>query len=331
MKKILSILIIIILLFGNITNVNAYTKTTVDLTGLITGTDTTHTCIYESKYDERYHWQECFLCQKKISVSLHTKVTTGRYDCNVPAYGHRYEVCTEQSCGYNVMLPDKPHTSTQNWTNDALNYRHFKNCTTCGHWTASGYCKDANGNQLGCGRTGTCVECGYTYTDTSHGQIIDDVCEICRTKLINLNISTTILSQNETRVLFELTPLVSGLVINIQDNFGSCSGFGNNGEFKNKSWWQSNGKYYLQADLKLNELINPSGVELHWYGTYSYNGKTKGCHVAITAKPDNYAPYLSSINVTGNGTVDNFSKSAKITTTFIDTWNSDNKDRKSVV
>ena len=47
---------------------------TIDLTGLVTGEDTSHKHIYDRKNNESEHWQECFICPKIIGRGSHNIV-----------------------------------------------------------------------------------------------------------------------------------------------------------------------------------------------------------------------------------------------------------------
>ena len=40
----------------------------VDLTGLATGTDTSHTHVYIDSYDANYHFKRCFICGDKKDI-----------------------------------------------------------------------------------------------------------------------------------------------------------------------------------------------------------------------------------------------------------------------
>ena len=87
------------------------TTNTVDLTNLAIGEDASHTHIYEKKYNDNYHWEECWICGNiKNRVAHHikkTEYTFGYASCNP---GNQYtQYCTD-GCGYTKTLKD-PCTS----------------------------------------------------------------------------------------------------------------------------------------------------------------------------------------------------------------------------
>ncbi len=69
--------------------------TNIDLTGLVTGEDTEHTHIYEKKYDDTNHWEECFICGDIKSRENHNKTTSGTGTCGT----YLIESCSK-GCGY---------------------------------------------------------------------------------------------------------------------------------------------------------------------------------------------------------------------------------------
>lgn len=71
--------------------------TNIDLTGLVTGEDTEHTHIYEKKYDDINHWEECFICGDIKNRENHTKTTSGTGTCGT----YLVESCTK-GCGYSI-------------------------------------------------------------------------------------------------------------------------------------------------------------------------------------------------------------------------------------
>ena len=79
----------------------------IDLTGLSTGEDI-HNHIYETKYDETNHWQECIICGNKKEISKHNiKISGNSATCDVYVQLGK-EICTD-NCGYSKQIERLPH------------------------------------------------------------------------------------------------------------------------------------------------------------------------------------------------------------------------------
>ena len=153
--------------------------TNIDLTGLVTGEDTEHTHIYEKKYDDINHWEECFICGDIKNRENHTKTTSGTGTCGT----YLVESCTK-GCGYSISnyvehdieyyAKDKIYDETGGNTNRG-DYRHgigsCKRCKTVWAYDKNGKlmtkqdCVDEDGNKINCSNNKKkCKYCGWDYT-----------------------------------------------------------------------------------------------------------------------------------------------------------------------
>ena len=144
--------------------------TTIDVTGLASGSETSHDCnkYLITKYDSNQHWKECSICGKIIGNKSNHNITiswaTNAPHCNSANLGTKY--CTEQ-CGYSVQFREENKLGTKyEYTDQGWN--HHTNCTVCGQWCGSGNCIKNDGTRITCNNLGTCKICGHTYTQKNH-------------------------------------------------------------------------------------------------------------------------------------------------------------------
>lgn len=110
-------------------NISNIQEEGVDLTGLVTGSESIeHNCIWERKYDENNHWEECSICGKIQNQEAHNKIYVGgEYTCK-STEPDRYETCSDD-CGYSQLIPKPAHISDGKWYKyDTYHYRICKNC-----------------------------------------------------------------------------------------------------------------------------------------------------------------------------------------------------------
>ena len=164
---------------SELANSEAKSVTDIDLTGLVTGEDTEHTHIYEKKYDDINHWEECFICGDIKNRENHTKTTSGTGTCGT----YLVESCTK-GCGYSISnyvehdieyyTEDKIYDETGKNTNRG-DYRHgigsCKRCKTVWAYDKNGKlmtkqdCVDEDGNKINCSNNKKkCKYCGWDYT-----------------------------------------------------------------------------------------------------------------------------------------------------------------------
>ena len=169
--------------------------TNIDLTGLVTGGDVNHTHIYEKKYDNNYHWEECFICGDVINKENHHKETTGSGICET----YMVERCTD-GCGYSVSTfidHEIMYYEEGNYVQNPATYVHYiGECAKCGAQTvitADGEktireCIDDEGNPIDCRNLKQCVGCGYDFSALTefchHSNTLDSdgqtyLCENC--------------------------------------------------------------------------------------------------------------------------------------------------------
>ena len=328
--------------------------TSIDLTGLVTGDDVNHTHIYEKKYDDNYHWEECWICGKKESTTAHTLTYSGSPDCGYQ--GDYVQYCTE--CGYSKTLPKNPHANAT-LVSQANIYEHQWKCPTCWKNIDRGFCVNESGQRLGCstGLTGTCTVCGYNYTSAGHRDSFGYVwmyeeddsnrgeahCNGCDMLFSTFWVERTVLDTNTTRVLFKIQ-LENGVTFKdyslntIHNRFESCN---SSMTGTNESAWYDGTYYYYQADVNPNSEQPRQDGDVHIHVPYYINDIYCGTiHYGVNVYEDNYAPIKNNITVDGNGTVNNYSQKATITATYVDEWNSPNnlvymrlidKDKNTVI
>ncbi|MEG2823018.1 MAG: InlB B-repeat-containing protein, partial [Lachnospiraceae bacterium] len=108
-------------------------ESSIDLSGLVTGSDADHTHIFESKLDNTFHWKECFLCKKVIEKERHTIITDGNGATCSDYVILGKEICS-QNCGYSKEIKKLPHIYPPNVSySDFTGTRHLiHTCSRCG-------------------------------------------------------------------------------------------------------------------------------------------------------------------------------------------------------
>lgn len=101
-NKFIAFLLCIMVLIASVNystkSINA-AETTIDLTNLSTGENSSHTCIFKTNYDENNHWEECIICKKTKNIKEHTTKRSwafGYSSCHQDNYAT--DIC--QECGY---------------------------------------------------------------------------------------------------------------------------------------------------------------------------------------------------------------------------------------
>lgn len=131
----------------------------IDLTPFSNSDSPTHSHIYENKYDNDYHWQECKLCKdvaNKVAHDKKTIYTIGEVSCSVS--NKKVEQCSSPNCGY---------FSQVTWTNKEH---------TRGSLTSIGDSRTPNGIAFGYA-VYRCTECNAAFDESpfydSEGNLID--------------------------------------------------------------------------------------------------------------------------------------------------------------
>lgn len=162
----------------------ATADTTINLTGLVTGEDATHTCIYKTKYDSSYHWSECIICSKVKDKKAHNKIE--KWANETAPKCSSVNLCTtycSDNCGYSTTYR-KPHTPAGAYYQTYQNWYHYQVCSTCHQWSSYVFCTKADGSMITCENLGTCVGCGHTYTQKKHYIYGDGTCTKCNKKIL---------------------------------------------------------------------------------------------------------------------------------------------------
>ena len=181
------------------------TATNVNLTNFVTGEDVSHTHVYEKKYDDTSHWEECFICGNVQNKQEHHKTTTGTETCGT----YLVEYCTD-GCGYSVSTYvdheieyyDRNDIYDESGKNTNKNtYFHnigfCKKCKSTSFTDSNGKssyeeCFDNLGNRINCINRKKCANCGYDFSkleNISHHSILvrEDMktyyCNYCNTDI----------------------------------------------------------------------------------------------------------------------------------------------------
>ncbi len=156
------------------------TTTNVDLTNFVTGEDVSHTHVYEKKYDDTSHWEECFICGNVQNKQEHHKTVSGTGSCGT----YLVEYCTD-GCGYSVSTyvyhevelydSDVVYDESGGNTNKNTYYHRLGKCKNCGSTTipktedkngqgSTQQCIDEDGKAITCSNRKKCVVCGYDWS-----------------------------------------------------------------------------------------------------------------------------------------------------------------------
>ena len=177
-KQFIAFLLCIVILF---TGLNLFTfsakaaTTTIDLTGLSSGTETSHDCskYLTTKYDASQHWQECTVCGKIYG----NKTSHTLYDGGWTAGSENY--CGNDNvhsficnCGYSYFNTNGRKEHNYVYTISKNGRREYYSCTSCNDIYGIVDCYDNDGI-LGCNNPGTCLRCGQT-VGTCHWAVYEE-------------------------------------------------------------------------------------------------------------------------------------------------------------
>lgn len=296
------------------------TDTIIDLTDITTGGNASHTCIFEKKYSETNHWEECFICHTIKNKETHNLEVTGAYGC-AAGYGYQKQSCKD-GCGYSKTLPKQAHTPGE-WRTDYNRGDHIKSCTVCGNQTNRVSCRNAQGELLGCasGITGTCAVCGAVYNSIEHNLQIDSGnCTGCGEKFVNYTSSSQIVGPYSTRVTWKITPTKSNMVVNLDSIYlGSWSGPTPAPQTEVNSVTKNSitGEITVVGEFTYSTQNAPQDEDSRCYGEFTLNGRTYKFNVpGPRVNTDNVAPVKKSITVQGNGTAQNYSMKSIVIAQF---------------
>ena len=299
--------------------------TEVDLTNIVTGEDTSHEHIYEKKYDENNHWQECFLCGDRKDEQLHHIITVGEDTCNT-AISQRREYCKD-ACGYSKLLPRKPHNESE-WQKEWVpSYRHYTFCLNedCGQWIKVERCIDSQGVYLNCTTVGTCNICGQIYTEDMKGHhtiVANGECIGCGQKLADIKVERKVIEESKIEFLVKIVPLIN---MNIDDFWTIASDYITNSDVELTQMKQEK-EYCLQVECKFTNKNLITNAYLQLNGSYTDgNSEPRVFQVQLTNLiPDNYAPtYISASVEEDTETSEEYNRKTTVTATFRDTWDSE--------
>lgn len=181
------------MLNGNAIKAFAADKITLDVTGLVTGSDIGHDCqrYLSDEYDQNNHWQRCTICDKKYNVQPHTMTPgywTGGNAQNCRSENFFVRTCTNEHCGYETRT--QAGRAGHNFSSAIYYHQYmtgYRVCTVCGESVTVCECT-INGRKPGCDIEGYCDKCGhywqrmqhFTLADTlydQHGNVVQGVSE----------------------------------------------------------------------------------------------------------------------------------------------------------
>jgi len=293
--------------------VAAETPTTIDLTGLQTGDSSTHTHVYEQKYNSTTHWDQCWICNNIINRHAHNLIKTDYtwgYQTCYP--GNNYTIYCSDGCGYSLTTKDEC-VSNKKYENVSLRYLHHKNCEQCGVWMEQASCVDSNGKKLNCQNLGTCVICGHKYTEVIHHIKDNGRCEFCKKQFVELvSSSVQYASDNSYAIMEWRLRGVNGGELTGQMTYYSptpaeskkltvIKNGTNDYTYQYKITFLNNVQEAVSATIDSNTALKINGKEVH-FSTWTQ-----------TAYYDHTPP--TSISITANRAeiVGNYSKKATIT------------------
>lgn len=296
---------------------------TVDLTDIVTGTDMEHSHIYEKKYNNDIHWEECFICHDKINLRAHNLRTTnyswGYQSCNPT---NNYTKYCADGCGYQVTMKDACDLRNQ-YITASERYLHHDDCKNCGEWIEHEWCTDSNGNRLSCQNLGTCVICGHTYIEAVHLVSYDGRCEFCGQQFVELVESNVSYASDNSYAI--LTWRIRGTNGGQVAKFDKLFNWYSPAPALDKSYTVTQNanndctyRLKITFDPKVKEINYASFDTLNILtvnGTPTYLGG-----ITLVAYQDRQAPIPQSIIVEGNGTPGNFGRKATITAKVIETF-----------
>lgn len=316
---------------------NIRDKNAIDITNLITGAEAEHNHIYESKYDDISHWQECTICGQKINVEAHTIETIGN-----PATCDLYvvlgqEVCSK-NCGYSKQIERLEHIKPEElvWQEYNATTHLAYGCERC-HGTGINNVADGyhvfliNGEELTVPqmkeknidvhafKTLECLICKLD-VDVSKHRGYSSSCTICNLidgPTINTNVSqnqikdgkiVVDLVKNESQDIY-FSVDTKGLPFRMTRNSINPS---NKYQLGEAQLVEQNGNEWLyKVEVKLtnrNEmLIEEPKINLYWYSNIK-NGETfEGYEMAFDLRahkegiliiPDSTSPIITDIKAT---------------------------------
>ena len=303
--------------------IEAASVTTKDLTGLMTGSDASHTHIYERKYNTTQHWEQCWICGNKRNIANHnlerTPYSWGYASCYPD---NTYTIYCRDGCGYNITTKDQC-VSNNTLVNESIRYLHHENCVNCRVWMNAVNCTDSRGRNITCQNLGTCTKCGHVYTTALHYITNDGCCQFCGKKFVQLvNSRVTYSSDNSYAILeWRLRGINGGI---LTGNAGWYSpnpatsktptiikNADNDYTYQYKIVFSPNVQNNIFATFNSTDMIKINGNNT-WFSSWT-----------LSAYYDHKAPTSSSITATGNGSSSKYSTkaviTAKVNETFSDT------------
>ena len=311
---------------GGISTLATGDVTYVDLTGLVTGDDVSHTHIYESKYDDTNHWEECFICGNIRNQRAHSLQENWTMGDSCSPDNVLIHSC---SCGYSYTTENtRSHSSTfYEWNNEF----HQLACSKCR--TPMGpeeKHKDSSGATITCTHGGTCVTCGRpvggkhsnTLRFRTSGEKTVDTCASCGINYINSSSSSCSITYDSNNNFTATAKVVIGSNISIKsiEVLMSETFFYSRANITSKNYSVSGNTITYTLKGRFNDGIE---MEDSWSSTANITGTNGQVYELISwihVLPDTKAPSITSAQVIGNGTVGNYSRQATIKVNLTENW-----------
>lgn len=301
--------------------------TSVDLTGLVTGEDVEHTHIYEAKYDESYHWEECWICGDIQNKETHNFQENWIDGDSCSPDNLLIHSC---ACGYSYSTPNtRPHTP-YNFYSYNQKY-HIIMCSVCQAPLTDGEDhKDANGITINCSHGGTCDVCGNTF-EASHfitHRFTTDLkqnssnCWFCGRNIIDMDNSQISLTYDENNVYSYEAKIVIDSNVNFQQIEVVMGDFTYyyRADIISKSYSISGREITLTSTGRFHDDVEVVDTHLTTIYIIDDQGKKWILEEWVDLLPDKKAPTITSATVEGNGTINNYTKKATITVNATENW-----------
>lgn len=180
-----------------------------DLTSNIGDGNIKQPCIWEKKYNETNHWDECSLHYEIENNKPHNISIIGEDVCHYNKKAPE-KICLD-SCGYGISLPKKPHTYTSFMK--GAGYFHAVKCINCqkvglNDIITQSPCVNSLGTMSCLNSSGTCLVCNNSWPAYMHSEFSrkNDLactynCKSCGMEIIKLsNTSKIRLNDNQWQV-----------------------------------------------------------------------------------------------------------------------------------
>ena len=309
------------LIKNNINALNNGDITTIDITGITPSPESQHEHIYKTHYDDTKHWEECTVCSLKRNEKNHVLIDKGWSMGENCTEGNIHSFLCE--CGYKYSTDEGKKQHQWTYGNNSASYQEYQWCDGCNAGIFTD-CYKSDGSIISCGNLGTCVKCGYTYTNIVHGLEIEytnDIenielrCVRCNKYLGNLNYAKIIKYSNTQYYVESSVTRINGTN---NDRYIESHNFGIDGSYSYPMKDLTNGSTHTQGGTFNIFNYREGGGRIGGHHRGICNGETSSIGIfAIIDKIDNEEPVISDIKASNNT---EWAKFKSITITGTENW-----------